>query len=381
MSKNIEAKAYCGDPDRARRICERLGARFVRRHRQRDTYFVVPHGRLKLRESDRLDPMLIHYDRLDMPAIRESSFTLVKLSPPVDELRNVLSKALGVRIVTDKQRDTYLMEGALVNLDTIAGLGEFLEIEVQVEGLGCEARAREHAGRLKREFEVEENDLIPWSYADLLAMYRQARMWRKRLAQTAGAGHLFLVDGPSGAGKTTASEALWRDSALRLKFVRRHCTRRPRSEQENEYVFVSPDKFRSMAACGDFLDFRDFEFGMSYGLAWKDALEPLLAGQNAVAIMNWGNARHIRRAFPEARLILSIASVETLRRRLVARGIHDDAQLAERLENAQRFSRNSSDYDLLVQNEDGRLDAAVEEIKQYVLANSAKVEASPYARR
>ena len=51
LNRNIELKARCPDPDAAREAARRLGAEFAGVLEQRDTYFVVPHGRLKLRQT------------------------------------------------------------------------------------------------------------------------------------------------------------------------------------------------------------------------------------------------------------------------------------------------------------------------------------------
>ncbi len=370
VSKNIEAKAYYPDLARARKICERLGAQLARSHRQRDTYLAVPYGRLKLRESDVFEPCLIYYNRLDMPMIRESSYTLVQLPRRIDDLKQLLSDAIGIYTVVDKQRDRYELDSALINVDEIAGLDSFVEIEVDADKMGSGDEAEKRAQWLKQELGIQENDIVPWSYAELQAMYQQAQHCRNRLADTPKQGRLFLIDGPSGSGKSTLAALLREEESLGLKFIRRHCTRKPRSSEENEYVFVSPEQFRSLAYSGEFLEYRDFQFGMSYGLMWKEALPPLLAGQNAIAIMNWGNARHVRRIFPEAALILSTASLDSLRRRLVSRGIHDEGQLAERLENARRFSTDASDYHLIIHNEDGQLASAVKRIREYILGYS-----------
>lgn len=367
MSRNIEVKAYCADLESARRHCEQLHARLVRRHQQKDTYFAVPDGRLKLRESDQADPCLLLYHRLDMPAVRESAYTMVKLPPHSEELLSVLSEAIGVTTVIEKQRDTYELDSALFNLDAVPGLGTFIEIEVDAEQVGSDAKAEEIARQHMQKLGVADADIVPWSYAEMQAMYRNARTWRDQFAAAARKGTLFLIDGPSASGKTSLSQMLHADRTLGLEFVRRYCTRTPRATEQNEYTFVNRLEFRNLAKGGDFVEYRDYLFGMSYGLSWADAMKPMIGGAKALALMNWGNARHVRRVFPEAKLILINAPPEDLRRRLLARGIHDDAQLTERLDNARRLAGNNSDYDLVVTNRDGSLDDSLGQLRRFVL--------------
>jgi guanylate kinase len=320
MTNKIEFTAYYSEPARARSICQELDARHITPDWQED-----------------------------MPA--------------------------------KMQRDSYQINDAIVSIDEIQDLGTFLYIKVDIAKHESREKAWQYAGYLKSNFNISESDIIPWSYSDLHAMHRQAQLWRGLLAKAANKGQLFLIGGPSGSGKTTVTEALRNDPVLGLTFIRRHCTRSPRSNQENEYIYVTSEQFRSMAQSGQFLDFRHFQFGMSYGLSWDEALKPILAGHNALALINWGNARHVRRLLPEVHLILSRASIETLRRRLLTRGIHDQAQLDERLENAQRFSTDYSDYNLILENEDGHLTRAVEQLRRYILEHGNNAEAVRDERR
>ncbi len=68
--KNIELKARCADLGAAREAALVAGARVVGVLNQIDTYFVVPHGRLKLREINGERAELIQYDRDNDPNAR-----------------------------------------------------------------------------------------------------------------------------------------------------------------------------------------------------------------------------------------------------------------------------------------------------------------------
>ena len=69
-ARNVELKAH--DPDPARTLARALDAGADDRGllRQRDTYFGVPHGRLKLREEDPGGATLIAYERPDAASAR-----------------------------------------------------------------------------------------------------------------------------------------------------------------------------------------------------------------------------------------------------------------------------------------------------------------------
>jgi len=195
-----------------------------------------------------------------------------------------------------------------------------------------------------------------WPDADWRAMQDQARRWRAKLHARTGPGTLFLLDGASCSGKSTLVDRLTADPAF-LDLVPRYCTRERRSDDQRrrEYIFVSHDAFRQRASAGAFIEYRDFQFGMSYGMPWTEALTPLLDGRAALGVINLGNVEYVKAIFPEAVCVLVDASLETIRRRLVARGVNTPEQIDERLSNAARVQEYRKFYDYVVTNEEGGL--------------------------
>ena len=191
-------------------------------------------------------------------------------------------------------------------------------------------------------------------------MQDEARVWRSRLhaKQPAGAGTLFLLDGASCSGKSTLVDRLTDGDFLEL--VPRYSTRERRTDDQRrrEYIFVSHDAFRERAAAGGFIEYKDFQFGMSYGLPWAEAFSPLLEGQSALGVINLGNVEYVKALLPEAVTILVDASLDTIRRRLVARGVNTQEQIDERLSNAARVQHYRKFYDYVVTNEEGVLNEA-----------------------
>src|SRR5437870_471933 len=70
--RNIEIKARCENLVESRRAAEQFGARFSGVLEQIDTYFQVPHGRLKLRQIMDHGTELIWYRRDNHAAARMS---------------------------------------------------------------------------------------------------------------------------------------------------------------------------------------------------------------------------------------------------------------------------------------------------------------------
>jgi predicted adenylyl cyclase CyaB len=368
MAKNIEVKAYGKGFDAARKICEAAGAKLIRGDEQTDTYFNVAGGaRLKLRRNSASVDSLIWYDRLNSPELRESAYEKADLDAGADGVRRTLEKALGAKTVVKKRRDVYAWKTAIVNIDSVEGIGDFVEIEVDVESSGGEDGARAIAEDLKGILKIDKVDILPFSYSDMVEMYGRAAEWRAKLRGAKNPGSLFLIDGASCSGKTTLAHDLMNDPELGLAFVPRYCTREKRDQAtEDEYIFVSHDEFAAKASGGEFIEFRDFLFGMSYGLPWDRAVSPLLEGRSALGIIDLGSVRHVGNIFPEAVTILVHAPMETLRKRMIARGLNKEEQIEERLGNARTVELYLEYYNHVVENEDGALESARAQIMNIV---------------
>jgi guanylate kinase/adenylate cyclase class IV len=373
VDKNLEFKALADSPEAIRAACARLGATLEKTSRQVDTYFDVRRGRLKLRENTSTGASLIYYERLDSPGLRESNFRLVPLNEHKEDLRETLARSLGVRGVVDKRREVFVHGSSLINVDALAGIGSFVEIETNVGEAGGPEQALAEAGYLREFLGISQADIIPWSYSDLVAMHRAARESLEKLAQAVAPGTLFLLDGPSCSGKTTIAHQLACDPEINCAFLPRHSTRKPRADQpsESEYLFVSPEEFAQLAASGQFLEYRDFLFGMSYGLSWKLILDALTNGRNALGIINLGNGRYVKRLFPGAVTIMITAPIPSLRRRLIARGLNTPEQIEERLQNALTADAYAPYYDHTIVNDDDMYDHSYRQVKSIIAERSS----------
>jgi homotetrameric cytidine deaminase len=126
--RNIELKASDPDPERSLAVVRSLGAHDRGLLRQRDTYYRTATGRLKLREEEPGGATLVQYDRVDADEARESRYRLVPVDDPA-ALHAALEASLGVLTVVEKERHLLLWQNVRIHLDTVAGLGNFIELE------------------------------------------------------------------------------------------------------------------------------------------------------------------------------------------------------------------------------------------------------------
>ena len=169
LRRNLEVKARLADLDSAREAVTQLGARFTVIEEQRDTYFRVPLGRLKLREIDGSSATLIWYDRPDREDVRPSTYYLVPVAD-ADPIRSALAAALGIRGKVCKHREIHLWHNVRIHLDRVAGLGSFVELEAVLASKTDEAASAVRLDQLHAALQLSGPDHIAVSYADLLGL-------------------------------------------------------------------------------------------------------------------------------------------------------------------------------------------------------------------
>lgn len=165
--RNLEAKFRLTDLAAAEARAATLG--YTRRAilRQRDTFFRVAAGKLKLREEGD-GAALIFYRRDDSGALKLSNYEIVPVAEPA-QMAAILTEALGVLAVVEKQRLLMMLDHVRLHLDRVAALGEFGEIEAVIADGDDPERSRAAVDRLLSALQVGPGDLIDVSYFELLA--------------------------------------------------------------------------------------------------------------------------------------------------------------------------------------------------------------------
>jgi homotetrameric cytidine deaminase len=166
--RNVELKAVDRDPQTTLTVALAAGAKDHGVLVQRDTYFNVPAGRLKLREQDGEPAQLIAYERPDDPDVRLSRYHLIDVPDPATTLAG-LSATLGVRVVVAKRRQLLQSDNVRIHLDDVAGLGRFVELEGVAEPGADLQVERAKVERLREMLDLRPSDLRAGSYSDLLA--------------------------------------------------------------------------------------------------------------------------------------------------------------------------------------------------------------------
>lgn len=168
MHLNIEFKARTNRlVEQEALLQQQPNLRFAGEDHQVDTYFHVAHGRMKLREGN-IEYALIHYIR-ENTASSKSSHVILYQPKPDPALKDILTKALGVKMVVRKRRRIYFIDNVKFHFDTLDGLGDFVEVEAIDQNGTIDAQTlQQQCDHYAHMFGIRREDYIAESYSDLL---------------------------------------------------------------------------------------------------------------------------------------------------------------------------------------------------------------------
>lgn len=166
---NFEIKARTNRPDQIREYLISHGAEFKGTDYQTDTYFSVRSGRLKLRQGN-IENNLIYYERSDEAGPKQSGFQLFPVAD-AGVLKDMLAKAIGIKTVVQKQREIYFIANVKFHIDTLEGLGNFVEIEAsnRTEPSTPAEKLEQQCRFYMEALGIREADLLQGSYSDMLS--------------------------------------------------------------------------------------------------------------------------------------------------------------------------------------------------------------------
>lgn len=178
-------------------------------------------------------------------------------------------------------------------------------------------------------------------------------------------GNLFVISGPSGAGKGTLVSHLVQhvpDAWVSVSAT----TRKPRPGEVDgvSYFFLSPEEFQALAEAGGFLEWASYS-GNCYGTPKASVEREMAEGRQVILEIDVQGALQIREKMPRAHLIfIEPPSLVELERRLRGRGTETDDVVKKRMEAAEVELSHKMEYDYRLVNDD--LDEALHQLVAYV---------------
>ena len=178
---------------------------------------------------------------------------------------------------------------------------------------------------------------------------------------------LVIISGPSGVGKDTIIDALkLRPHDPDYHYVVTCTTRgmRPGEVDGVDYHFLDRETFAAQRAAGEFLEANEVH-GNWYGTPRRQVREALAEGRDVILKIDVQGAQEVKENVPEAVLIFIVPpSLESLFQRLKARATESADELELRQRNAAIELARQEDYDYIVENRDGEVEATAERIER-----------------
>jgi len=165
--QNVEFKSELRDLELARTVARRFGAKFVGEVTQVDTYYRVPDGRLKKRETSGEPTEYIFYHRLNRSRPKLSHFTIYTEQ---EARARFGERPLPVWLTVRKKREIWMYKNVRLHMDHVEHLGVFFEAEALVMPSQHVGKCHELIQEVRDRFGPALGEPVASSYSDMVAL-------------------------------------------------------------------------------------------------------------------------------------------------------------------------------------------------------------------
>ncbi len=176
---------------------------------------------------------------------------------------------------------------------------------------------------------------------------------------------VFVIAGPAGSGKDTiAQRLLARFKNLTLMVTVTTRDMRPGEQDGVNYHYMAKERFLEELAAGNIVEhYHRADTDTYYGTYKPDIDRRIESGKVVAAVVQIVGAKYLKEHYGATTFFIMPPSVDAFERRIRARSPMSDVEWAERRKITEEEVKNDSPwYDYRIQNEDEKVDAAVEDI-------------------
>ena len=185
-------------------------------------------------------------------------------------------------------------------------------------------------------------------------------------------GRLFVISGPSGAGKGTICKKLLESVDISISTSMTTRAPRPGEIDGKDYYFVTVDEFEEKIANGGMLEYARV-FDNIYGTPKDMVIKQFERGRDVILEIDVQGGLQIKKKMPEQAVLVFVLppDLTTLRQRIIDRGTETEEVIDKRFNEAINEIKLIGEYDYYVVNDE--LDDAVYDLKAIIMAERRRV--------
>lgn len=185
--------------------------------------------------------------------------------------------------------------------------------------------------------------------------------------------NLFIISGPSGAGKDAVINGLKKILPISQLITTVSRTMRAGERQGKPYYFISKNEYKKQIKQGKFFEY-DQHYGNYYGLTNKEINKINRKGEKK--IYYWQAEYHgvitAKKKMPKITTIFLYSPLEILIKRMKQREKNIDPKIfKQRIHDIKEWFKHQAIYNYAVENKQGELDKTIEKVAKIIKTNTA----------
>lgn len=178
--------------------------------------------------------------------------------------------------------------------------------------------------------------------------------------------NIFIISGPSGAGQDSVIEGLKNLFPIEVVMT---STTRPKRDGESEgnpYYFTGKEQFEKNIREGKFLEYAKTYNDQYYGVTHDEIKRVVESGKIGIWKMDWRGVETAKKLNPSSIAILITAPLSVLESRIRKRDNPSETFIKERMQYTEEFLQHTYLYDYQVENEEGKLNETIAQVKAII---------------
>lgn len=164
-------------------------------------------------------------------------------------------------------------------------------------------------------------------------------------------GHLFIISGPSGAGKGSVLRAAAKKIDINLSVSVTNRPKRAGESSDRDYHFVDAETFDRLIKENKLLEWAEL-YGYKYGTPRDYVNKKIAQSEDVFLEIDVQGAKQVKEQNPDSILIFIMPpSLEELKRRLIERGSESAESIEKRINLAKNEVEATGLYDYVIVND------------------------------